>query len=88
MALTNQERKLLDEISALVEQSRRTIYAQANSVSVLLFWKIGQCINNEILYNKRTGYGKQIVVTLSRQLTGKDGRSFIVCSSITPHPKP
>jgi predicted nuclease of restriction endonuclease-like (RecB) superfamily len=41
-----------------------------------LFWKIGQRVNNEVLKNKRADYGKQIVVTLSRQLTEKYGRSF------------
>ena len=76
MELTNQEQKLLNEISAWVEQSRRTIYAQANSVSIVLFWRIGQRINNEILHNRRAGYGKQIVVTLSRQLSERYGRCF------------
>jgi len=76
MDLTNQEQRMFDEIAALIEQSRRAIYAQANAVTVLLFWKIGRRINNEILHNKRAGYGKQIVVTLSRQLTSQFGRSF------------
>ena len=76
MELTSNEQILLDEISAWVEQSQRAIHAQANSVIVLLFWKIGRRINNEILHNKRAGYGKQIVVTLSRELTAKYGRSF------------
>ena len=33
-------------------------------------------INEFILQNKRAGYGKQIVVTLSRQLEKKYGRNF------------
>jgi len=48
----------------------------ANRGTVLLFWKIGKRINDEVLNNKRADYGKQIVVTLSRQLTEKYGRSF------------
>jgi predicted nuclease of restriction endonuclease-like (RecB) superfamily len=43
---------------------------------VLLFWNIGHCVNYDILHNKRADYGKQIVVSLSRQLTEKYGRSF------------
>ena len=69
MELTNQEQTLFDEISAWVEQSRRMIYSQANSMTVLLFWQIGRRINDEILCNNRAGYGKQIVVTLSSQLS-------------------
>jgi hypothetical protein len=34
----------------------------------MLFWQIGKKVNDNILQNKRAGYGKQIVVTLSRQL--------------------
>ena len=67
---------LFNDISALIEQTRRTIYTQANCETVLLFWRIGRRVNNEVLQNKRAGYGKQIVVTLSRQLTEKYGRSF------------
>ena len=42
----------------------------------MLFWKIGQRINNEVLDNKRADYGKQIVSALTTQLTEKYGRSF------------
>ena len=76
MELINSEQVLFEEISALIEQSRRTIYAQASSATVLLFWRIGRRVNNEILQNKRADYGKQIVVTLSRQLEAVYGRSF------------
>ena len=33
---------LFQKISALIEQSRRTMYAQVNSATVLLFWEIGR----------------------------------------------
>jgi hypothetical protein len=42
----------------------------------MLFWHIGNRINQIILQNKRADYGKQIVVTLSRQLAEKHGRNF------------
>ena len=71
MDLMNPEQLLFEEISALIEQSKHTIHSQANSTTVLLFWKIGQRVNSEVLSNKRADYGKQIVVTLSRQLTEK-----------------
>jgi predicted nuclease of restriction endonuclease-like (RecB) superfamily len=76
MDLTKPEQILFEEISAMIEQSRRTIYAQTNNVTVLLFWKIGQRINNDILENKRADYGKQIVSALATQLSGRYGRSF------------
>jgi predicted nuclease of restriction endonuclease-like (RecB) superfamily len=76
--LINNEQNLFTEISSLIEQSRRAIYAQASNTTVLLFWKIGQCINKDILSDKRADYGKQIVVILSQQLIEKYGRSFDV----------
>ncbi|MDR1000917.1 MAG: PDDEXK nuclease domain-containing protein [Clostridiales bacterium] len=76
MDVVNPDNILFDEISTMIEQSKRAIYAQANHETVLLFWRIGQRVNNEVLQNKRADYGKQIVVSLSRQLTEKYGRSF------------
>jgi len=67
---------LFNDISNLIEQSRRAIYTQISSTTVLLFWEIGKRINSEVLKNKRADYGKQIVSMLSTQLTGKYGRSF------------
>ena len=53
MDLINHDNTIFDEISALIEQNRRLIYTQANSATVLLFWKIGQRVNVEILQSKR-----------------------------------
>jgi predicted nuclease of restriction endonuclease-like (RecB) superfamily len=72
----NNEYALFNEISALIEQSRRAIYTQASSATVLLFWEIGRRINADILENKRADYGKQIVSALATHLTEQYGRSF------------
>lgn len=70
------EKNLLKELSQLIEQNQQQFVAQANSNLTLLFWYIGNRINENILQNKRADYGKQIVVTLSRELTKKYGRNF------------
>jgi predicted nuclease of restriction endonuclease-like (RecB) superfamily len=67
---------LFNELSTLIEQSQQQMAAQANSALTLLFWHIGNRINNEILQNKRADYGKQIVSTLSTQLKNKYGKNF------------
>ncbi|WP_073487766.1 PDDEXK nuclease domain-containing protein [Flavobacterium sp. CF108] len=67
---------LLKELSLLIEQSQHLLAAQANSTLTMLFWNIGNRINNKTLQNKRADYGKQIVVTVSRELTVKFGRNF------------
>lgn len=70
------EKALLQELSQLIEQSQQHLVSQANSILTMLFWHIGNRINENILQNKRADYGKQIVVTLSRELTKKYGRNF------------
>jgi hypothetical protein len=76
LEIKNGNTDLISDISLLIEQSQRHIATQANSALTQLFWHIGKRINDEILQNKRADYGKQIVVTVSRQLETKYGRSF------------
>ena len=70
------ETLLFNEIALLIEKSKVHVISQAKSTLTLLFWKVGMRINEFILQNKRAGYGKQIVVTLSRQLEITYGRNF------------
>ena len=63
-------------MSQLIEQSQQQFVSLANSNLTILFWHIGNSINKNILQNKRADYGKQILVTLSRELTNKYGRNF------------
>jgi hypothetical protein len=70
------ETTLLNEITVLIEQSKMLVVAQVNSTLTLLFWRVGKRINEFVLEHKRAEYGKQIVVTLSRQLEERYGRNF------------
>jgi hypothetical protein len=70
------EQSLFNELSQLIEQSQRQVITHANSSLTILFWHIGNRINNEILKNKRAEYAKQIVSTLSTQLKAQYGRNF------------
>ncbi len=70
------EHNLFNELSQLIEQSQQQVVAQANSTLTLLFWHVGNRINQNILLNKRADYGKQIVPTLSTQLTLQYGKNF------------
>lgn len=67
---------LFQELSKLIEQGKRQVTAQINSTMTLVYWQVGKRINEDILGNKRSEYGKQIVSTLSSQLTEKYGKSF------------
>lgn len=67
---------LFNDLSQLIETSQQQLVSAANSTLTMLFWQIGERINKEILKNKRADYGKEIVVTLSRQLEAKYGSNF------------
>ena len=70
------ELALYNEISNLIEQSHSNVLSQVNSAMTLLFWQVGKRINDFTLEHRRAEYGKQIVVTLSRQLEERFGRNF------------
>lgn len=70
------EQSLFKELSVLIEQSKNQVAAQVNSILTLTYWQVGKKINDHILQNKRAGYGKEIVVTLSELLVNRHGRGF------------
>jgi hypothetical protein len=67
---------LFDELSALIEQGKQKIAFAANSTLTLLFWHLGNRINEEVLNNERAEYGKRIIEVISLQLEIKFGRNF------------
>ena len=67
---------ILNEIISIVEKAKDQVVIQANSTLIITFWYIGNRIKAEILGYNRAEYGKQIVVTLSRELEKKFGRTF------------
>ena len=42
----------------------------------IMCWQVGKRINDDVLNNKRVKYGKQIVSTLSAQLTKEYGKGW------------
>ena len=48
MDLMNPEQILFEEISIMIERTKRTIYTQANRESVLLFLNIGRRVNETL----------------------------------------
>lgn len=76
MLIDRESEKLLEELTNLIEESKKRVVVQINSSLTLLFWLIGDRINNHLLQKKRAEYGKQIVVTVSRQLVEKYGRNY------------
>lgn len=64
------------EIKQLIEQSRQNVAVAVNAELTLLYWNIGTRIKEDILKNDRAEYGKQIIESLSLQLTHEYGRGW------------
>jgi predicted nuclease of restriction endonuclease-like (RecB) superfamily len=67
---------LLEDLRRLIEETRQGVAATVNAALTLLYWRIGKRINEEILKGGRAEYGKEIVVSLARQLEADYGRGF------------
>lgn len=68
--------QLMTDLKELVAKTRSQVAVQVNSAMVVLYWKVGQRINEDILGNKRAKYGKEVISQISHQLTFEFGSSF------------
>lgn len=73
--IKSSENKIVSDIRVLIEQSRQQVAAAVNAGMTLMYWHIGERINREVLGGERAAYGKQIVATISQQLTAEYGGS-------------
>jgi len=67
---------LFKNIKELIEETRAKVAVTVNSSLTLMYWHIGKQIDEEILRSERAEYGKEVVVTLSKQLTKEYGRGY------------
>ncbi|MCG2835568.1 PDDEXK nuclease domain-containing protein [Photobacterium sp. WH77] len=64
------------EVIALIQQAKQRAAVAVNSEITLLYWHIGQRINQEVLGGERADYGKQVVANLAKQLTEQFGKGW------------
>jgi len=67
---------LLKDLRELIEEARQDVARQVNSALVVLYWRIGQRIRQDILKEKRAEYGEQILHTVSTELVEEFGTGF------------
>jgi len=76
MKVVSSEVKLIDSLKNLILESKNSAIANVNSILTMMYWEIGNTINQDILKNSRAEYGKSIVVSVSRELKKEFGSSF------------
>jgi len=67
---------ILADLISIVKKTKFEVAIQTNSSLTLMYWHIGKRIQSDILENERAAYGKQILVSLSRELTSNFGNNF------------
>jgi len=67
---------LFNEVSQLIEQTKKRVATEINAELSLLYWSIGKMIQVEVLNFKRAEYGESIIISLSEQLTRTYGKGW------------
>ena len=64
------------DICNIIDNKRDKIASLVNTEICLTNWLIGKRINEDILFNQRADYGKQVVKNLSKRLTERYGKGW------------
>lgn len=70
------DNNLLADIRQLIESAKTQVAVTVNSTMTMMYWRIGDRINREMLGGERAAYGKQVIASLSNQLTELYGKGF------------
>lgn len=73
MEFSKEENNLYSDVCGIIENARSHIAVYVNSEVCLTKWYVGKRIKEDVLYNQRAEYGKQIVKNLAAKLTAKYG---------------
>ena len=67
---------LYKDVCFLIENTRHRIATSVNAEACVMNWHIGKRIKEDVLYNKRAEYGKQVIKNLAGKLTEKYGKGW------------
>jgi hypothetical protein len=67
---------LLRDLRELIAEARQDVARQVNSALVLLYWRVGKRIREDVLKEKRVEYGEEILHTVSAKLVEEFGTGF------------
>jgi len=70
------EAALLADLRDLINAARQRVATVANATHTLLCWHVGRRLLRENLQGGRAAYGKQILATVSQELTAEFGSGF------------
>ena len=68
--------QLYNDVCGIIEDARHRVATYVNSEVCMMNWHVGKRIKEDVLYNKRAEYGKQIMKNLATRLTLKYGKGW------------
>ncbi|MBQ6978625.1 MAG: DUF1016 family protein [Paludibacteraceae bacterium] len=71
-----ESQQLYADVCHIIEDTRTRVAIYVNSEVCMTNWRIGTRIKEDVLYNKRAEYGKQVVKNLSVRLTERYGKGW------------
>ena len=70
------ETRLYSDVCSLIENTRFRVATTVNAEVCMLHWQIGTRIKDDVLFNQRAEYGKQVVKNLAEKLTERYGKGW------------
>lgn len=69
--------RFMEEVKQIVRQARQKAYSAINTTMVEAYWQLGKrMVEQEQVGKERADYGKQLLKTLSKELTMNFGKGF------------
>ena len=71
-----QEVQLYNDVCQIIDGARGRIATYVNTEACMTNWHVGKRIKEDVLFNRRAEYGKQVVINLSIKLTERYGSGW------------
>ena len=76
IAKPRSEETLYGDVCQIIDGARLRIATYLNTEVCMTNWYVGKRIKEDVLFNQRAEYGKQVLKNLSAKLTGRYGRGW------------
>ena len=76
MAKKQPEIRLYSDVCSLIENTKQRVATTVNAEVCMLHWQIGVRIKDDVLFNQRAEYGKQVIKNLAEKLTERYGKGW------------
>lgn len=71
-----ESKHLYEDVCRIIDDTRNRVAVYVNAEVCHTNWSIGKRVKEDVLYNKRAEYGKQVIKNLSQRLTEHYGKGW------------